>query len=126
MAPLREPVQSAQSLAEEVEESSAGVSPVLPVGGSVRSAQHSGVVVVSDGPQLGGHPPDLQLLLLSPLGASVMRRSPERVLVLGQQVGQRSLPVPVVLLRALVPVRVWLLSTPLCSRTAVRRGRWRR
>ena len=32
---LREPVQSAESLGDEVQESSAGVSPVLPVGGAV-------------------------------------------------------------------------------------------
>lgn len=59
---LREPVESAERLGDEVEECSADVSPVLPVGGEVRSTQRCGVEFVPDPPQLGGHSPDLHLL----------------------------------------------------------------
>lgn len=69
---LREPVQSAESLGDEVQESSAGVSPVLPVGGAVHSVENCGVEVISDGPQLVGHSPDLQLLHHLFPGGSVM------------------------------------------------------
>lgn len=86
------PVESAESLGDEVEESSAGVSPVLPNGGSVRSVENCGIEFISNGPQLVGHSPDIQLLCCLLPGGSVLWRPPGWALVLGQQVRQRSLP----------------------------------
>lgn len=70
--PLREPVESADSLGDEVEKSSAGLSPVLPVRGSMRSVEDCGIKFISNGPQLVGHSPDLQLLHGLCPGGSVM------------------------------------------------------
>lgn len=68
---LRKPVESAESLGNEVEESSAGISPVLPVGGSVRSVEDRDIKFISNGPQLVGHSLDLQLLHSLSSGSSV-------------------------------------------------------
>lgn len=71
---LREPVESAESLVDEVEEASPDVPPVLPVRAGVRSPEDCGVKFVPDDPQLVGQSPDLQLLLLLRLspGGSLM------------------------------------------------------
>lgn len=93
---LREPVESAESLGDEVEESSAGVSPLLPVGGIVISVENGAVQFISDGPQLVGHSPDLQLLHRLFSGPSVAWR---RVLILRKQIRQRSTASVLMLLR---------------------------
>lgn len=89
---LCDPVQSAESLGDEVEESSADVSPVLPERDSTRSVEDCGVDLISDGPQLVGHPPDDLLLHCLSSGGSVTRGSPGELLVLWQQVWKRPLP----------------------------------
>lgn len=88
---LCQSVESAESLGDEVEESSAGVSPVLPLWRSMRSAEDCGVELISDGPQLARKSPHLQLLQSLSPGDSLVRRRPGWGLNLVQQVGQRSL-----------------------------------
>lgn len=56
-----------------------------------RSAQHHGVVFVSDGPQLVAQPPGLQLADCPLPGGPVLVCGRWLVLVVGQQVRQRAL-----------------------------------
>lgn len=60
-------------------------------GSTYRSAQNCGVIFISNGPQLVGHSPDLQLACCPFPGGSVLACGPGWVLALGQQVRQRSL-----------------------------------
>lgn len=74
-------------------------------GPTYRSAQNCGVIFISDGPQLVGHSPDLQLACCPFPGGSVLAYDQGWVLALGQQVRQRSLST--VGLLVLLSVRVY-------------------